>query len=341
MHINKVNKNGTVNLNCISVYCKATAKLLIDRKFIKTLPNFYKSTDGRFRSKFTLDFTDGELCNLQNWEVIFHIPKFVHGPACTTHFYKQHQKNFREEMTINSFAARSTQYVMTKNLWFSEASNIDSLIGIYKEREDRSILEKFRRARPRDNESRVPPDSRIMKLFNLAAPELGAQINQFLQFENSEMTVFFLESELKLLQNQTWFCDGTFTICKDISEQQIYIISVLYQSEDKTRVFSYPVVFGFLKGKSFSIYNNMFKILNEKYSNAFGDQLRPKSINPDCEAALIKSGKFIYPELQIYLCQVHVRRSWERNLHEKVGKVNSDKNKAIFSKTLTLFNGAF
>ena len=66
MHINKVNKNGTVNLNCISVYCKATAKLLIDRKFIKTLLNFYKRTDGRFRLKFTLDFTDGELRNSQN-----------------------------------------------------------------------------------------------------------------------------------------------------------------------------------------------------------------------------------------------------------------------------------
>ena len=30
MQINKVNKNGTVNLKCISVYCKATAKLRLD-----------------------------------------------------------------------------------------------------------------------------------------------------------------------------------------------------------------------------------------------------------------------------------------------------------------------
>ena len=45
----------------------------------------------------------------------------------------------------------------------------------------------------------------------------------------------------------------------------------------------------------------MFKILNEKYSNAFGDQLRPKSINSDCEAALIKRSKFINSEFISHL----------------------------------------
>jgi hypothetical protein len=45
MHINKVNKNGTVNLKFISVYCKATAKLGIDLKFLKIFPNFHKRTD--------------------------------------------------------------------------------------------------------------------------------------------------------------------------------------------------------------------------------------------------------------------------------------------------------
>ena len=244
-------------------------------------------------------------------------------------------------MTVNSFAARSTQYIMTKNMWYSEASNIDSLIGVYKEREDKSILKKFRKARPRDNLSRVPPESRIIKLFDLQTPEFGAQINEFLQFENAEMTMFFLESELVLLQNQTWFCDGTFTICKDINEQQIYIISVLFQNDEKTRVFSYPVVFVFLQGKSFSTFNKMFKVLNEKFNCAFGEELRPKNVNSDCEAGLIKSAKYIYKNIQVNLCQVHVRRSWERKLIEKIGKAKFNKSKIILSKTLTLLNGAF
>ena len=93
MHINKVNKNGTVNLKCISVYCKATAKLRVDIRFLKIFPNFHKRTDGRFRSKFSLDYSDGALRNLQNWEVIFHVPKFcvvskqIIGLNMNTKFY--------------------------------------------------------------------------------------------------------------------------------------------------------------------------------------------------------------------------------------------------------------
>ena len=70
-----------------------SAKLRVDIKFLKIFPNFHKKTDGRFRFKFSLDYSDGALRNLQNWEVIFHVSKFPHGPACTTNFYKPHQKN--------------------------------------------------------------------------------------------------------------------------------------------------------------------------------------------------------------------------------------------------------
>jgi hypothetical protein len=134
MHINKVN-NGTVNLNCISPYCKATAKVRVNPRFIQTFPNFYKKSNGKFRSKFALDLTNPELRNLNNWEVLYHPPKFTHGPACTT-FFKSHQCNFREDMTKNSFRTGKPEYNMNKSLWNCDGANVDSIIGVFKEREN-------------------------------------------------------------------------------------------------------------------------------------------------------------------------------------------------------------
>ena len=63
-------------MNCISLYCKATAKVRVNPRFIQTFPNFYKKSNGKFRSKFALDLTNPELRNLNNWEVLYHPPKF-------------------------------------------------------------------------------------------------------------------------------------------------------------------------------------------------------------------------------------------------------------------------
>ena len=101
--------------------------------------------------------------------------------------------------------------------------------------------------KPDDNYSRVPPNARSINLFNLDSPELDAENHMFLQHEDEEITAFFLDSELEQLQGQDWYCDGTFTLMKDLQEQQVYIIARLFESKDGTRVFSYPIAFFFLK----------------------------------------------------------------------------------------------
>ena len=119
----------------ISPYCKAIAKVRVNPRFIQTFPNFYKKSNGKFRSKFALDLTNPELRNLNNWEVLYHPPKFTHGPACTT-FFKSHQCNFREDMTKNSFRTGKPEYNMNKSLWNCDGANVDSIIGVFKEREN-------------------------------------------------------------------------------------------------------------------------------------------------------------------------------------------------------------
>ena len=71
-------------------------------------------------------------------------------------------------MTVNSFKAKSAQYNMTKNQWNLEGSNIDSGLKIYKECKERSFRRKVNYARPTDTISKAPPNSRTIKLYDLA-----------------------------------------------------------------------------------------------------------------------------------------------------------------------------
>ena len=157
---------------------------------------------------------------------------------------------FRETMTLNSLRSKKPEYNMTLNFYNSEASNYDSLIGVQKKREDRSANLKLVRKRTIDDISRVPPESRNINLYHLDNPAFGAQSHIFHQYEADNINIFFLEKELELLQNRSWYCDGTFTLLKDVNETQVYIIAILIENPEKTRGFSYPVAFAFCQGKA-------------------------------------------------------------------------------------------
>jgi hypothetical protein len=134
-----------------------------------------------------------------------------------------------------------------------EGSNIDSVLGISKEREESSFHKKIR---PTDDLSRVPPDVRVIRLNDLQTYQLNSFT--FFKYEDDHLKIFFLENELEFLQNMEWYCDGTFKIMKDQTESQCYIISILFENDDKTRCFSYPIVFCFCRGKSQATYSKIF-----------------------------------------------------------------------------------
>ena len=196
-----------------------------------------------------MDRTDQNLRLIENWTVVPTICRNRHSVACEIDFNKLHRKNFREQNTINSFRAKKPSYFTTLNAFNTEGANIDSVSSITKEREDHSVRRKMTYKKPDDNYSRVPPNARSINLFNLDSPELDAENHMFLQHEDEEITAFFLDSELEQLQGQDWYCDGTFTLMKYLQEQQVYIVARLFESEDGTRVFTYPIAFFFLKKK--------------------------------------------------------------------------------------------
>ena len=154
---------------------------------------------------------------------------------------------------------------MTLNFYNSEASNYDSLIGVQKKREDRSANLKLVRKRTIDDISRVPPESRTINLYDLDNPAFGAQSHIFHQYEADNINIFFLEKELELLQNRSWYCDGTFTLLKDVKETQVYIIAILIENPEKTRRFSYPVAFAFCQGKAQNINEKILTVLHDAF----------------------------------------------------------------------------
>ena len=123
--INKV-YNGTVNLICAHKSCKCSAKLRLDPQFIKVDLNFYAKSNGRSRSKFSINNLDPNLRNLHFWQVIQHTPKFEHNENCSTDdFYLQYRTDFRETMTFNSLRSKKPEYNLTKFFYSGDASNYD------------------------------------------------------------------------------------------------------------------------------------------------------------------------------------------------------------------------
>ena len=88
--------------------------------------NFYAKSNGRSRSKFSINNLDPNLRNLHFWQVIQHTPKFEHNENCSTDdFYLQYRTDFRETMTFNSLRSKKPEYNLTKSFYSGDASNYD------------------------------------------------------------------------------------------------------------------------------------------------------------------------------------------------------------------------
>ena len=134
---------------------------------------------------------------------------------------------------------------------------------------------KFNYARPTDTISTAPPDSRTIKLYDLATYDLIT--HNFIQYEDKNSTIFFLDFKLGMLQKKEWFCDGTF------KRHLQRFISILRENEDKTRCFAYPIVFALCRGKSEKVYTKFFEILQNSFFRNNEDNLIPKAVHSDCK----------------------------------------------------------
>ena len=132
--------------------------------------------------------------------------------------------------------------------------------------------------------------------------------------------IFHLDKELIFLEShQNLFADGTFHLVKNVDFHQIYVISVLYEIDNRT--FSYPLIFSLMKNRLSSTYDELFKFLKDKFFEKFGRELYPKNFHLDCEGAVLKSIKTTFPNTVIRLCTVHIQRNWRKKMVKTFGKL--------------------
>ena len=196
----------------------------------------------------------------------------------------------------------------------------------------------MRKAHPFCKPEDVPDHLQQIELTDMEDAFLGKKMEKFLQYHDPEQSIFFLKSEIKMLQMRDWYCDGTFLIVKNIKYEQIYIISIFHNDGNYT--FTYPVGFSFMTHRKIPNYNILFKFLSDTYFFETNEILTPASIRTDCEQAAISSAKEIFGAIKIRLCTVHIQRNWFKKLIDLVSKTLYRQTE-LLQTAWRIINGAF
>ncbi|CAF1084506.1 unnamed protein product [Brachionus calyciflorus] len=107
-----------------------------------------------------------------------------------------------------------------------------------------------------------------------------------------------LEKNLKLIENNHIFCDGTFKVSPKLFSQ-LYTIHTLVEG------CPLPVLFAFLPRKTQAIYEKLLSVIKDKIS------IYPKSVNVDFEQAFINASRNTFPGSIVNGCYFHFRKSFD------------------------------
>ena len=222
----------------------------LNPKFVTCIPRAIAMANGKFRHKYVIDYTNPELRNLKNWEVVDTVCAHPCNSGCKKDFFKFVRNDFREEQGRRSIATHEVQVESTMKDWELPLTYGNQLAGriINKDNEKKSSQQKLRKRFPCKVDE-VPENVKFILRSDFDAPNCEPTQEKFLQKETENSKIFFLQEELHLLESFSWFIDGTFSIVRNSKFSQIYIISVLFEANSK--VFAYPVLFAFMEKKNY------------------------------------------------------------------------------------------
>ena len=132
------------------------------------------------------------------------------------------------------------------------------------------------------------------------------------------MIPIYLESELHFLNHENIFVDGTFSVCRNVEFNQIYIFSVNIQNSTNTKTFSYPFLKFLMIKRSKNNYIQILNFCKKIYYEKFNCELKISTFHCDAEIAFIRAAEFVFPNSQIMLCLVHLIRTFQKNFVKKV-----------------------
>ena len=238
-----------------------------------------------------------KFCRFGPYQPLARHLRFKHTRAAMKH--KELQFNHTvKELNIPSLGSRFLPKMVNisnekKSGWYHQAKNSDKNDGV-----DPEFLEIL---------NNIPG---FFRPITEKWIHLDKQTNNFVPI--------YLESELCQLQMSDLFADGTFSICRNINFQQIYIFSKNISNSTNTRTFSYPVLMFLMKKRSTKNYEEILNFMKNIFFEKCAIPLKIKSVHSDAEYAFLSAVQTCFPECHIFLCSVHILRAVQKQLKSKV-----------------------
>ena len=235
----------------------AKAKVLVKNDILKLSETERKNGD-KTRKKYYLDFSDPRCLDPESYQILEHSSE-PHTALCKTTYFSGLKKDFRHAHVQKGLVNERNTYdetVRNLNLRRTYGVDFESLVIGDRRKEINAFHDKMRYAQ-KCPKTAVP--KKYSEIERTDWSSFGVKAQKWHQKSSEKMEVFFLDEELEMLENENLYVDGTFTLVKDLSYSQIYIISTLIKKEN--RIFSYPLFFSLMKGKTSANYREFFQFL--------------------------------------------------------------------------------
>ncbi|XP_071089379.1 uncharacterized protein [Haliotis cracherodii] len=119
--------------------------------------------------------------------------------------------------------------------------------------------------------------------------------------DNNKLMIFSTANNLRhLAAAETYFCDGTFSMCPNLF-YQIYTIHAFVHGK------MFPLVYALLPAKKQTTYIRLFQIIKEK-AQLLNMRLQPKAIFMDFEVAAQNAARISF-QCQLKGCMFHFRKA--------------------------------
>ena len=218
------------------------------------------------------------------------------------------------------------------------AAGVAETSGITRRREGQSVKNV-------KNILRGGESSLIPERFKTITGNFPCKINGRIQEQRDEKTFchqkdnrfyLFVKTDLDFLENEDVYADGTFKLANAMHDyEQLYTLTVKFQSQDGRRSFCYPVLHVFLKDKTERTYTAMLNDVKDFFRERHARELKIKRIHADRELAWSNAVQAVFPETILLMCSVHIDRTLEEKGVEFLGGAwKNDEALKVYQRTI-------
>ena len=324
--------SSTLNLVCCDRSCPA--RLVIETSF--TVQLGYRN--GRWIYDIDPSIDRQLLLDVENWGACFHVcGRFCNSRSCKMN----HKDTCKQSDTRPTWISRDLVTEIKNKRKHDQASKPSKLAAEVAAEGDRQHMPDFQ---PADGRFQLGIDERKLRkaVYNInqrdtipmtenGVPEQLIQyctttdqdgqpvFEQFIH-ERPNFIAFILGSDLRQLNNQAWYADGTFEPILNLkygnaNSQQFYQLVVKYELDD--RVFCCILGQFLMKTRQTTVYIEIFNFLAALYTQTFPNDtvpFTPPHIHCDYESGFASAVRQTFPTTNLIFCAFHFSQTQHRRL---------------------------